>query len=64
MIAAELGSVPGTLLGGLFIGAATNLGVWKIPTVWQSSIAFGVLLLFIVFRPTGFFGRKIRTAKV
>jgi branched-subunit amino acid ABC-type transport system permease component len=32
--------------------------------VWQSSIAFGVLLLFIVFRPTGFFGRKIRTAKV
>ena len=64
VIVGGLGSVPGTLLGGLFIGSATNLGVWKIPTVWQSSIAFGVLLLFIVFRPTGFFGRKIRTAKV
>jgi branched-subunit amino acid ABC-type transport system permease component len=64
VIVGGLGSVPGTLLGGLFIGAATNLGVWKISTVWQSSIAFGVLLLFIVFRPTGFFGRKIRTAKV
>ncbi len=64
VIVGGLGSVPGTLLGGLFIGAATTLGVWKIPTVWQSSIAFGVLLLFIVFRPTGFFGRKIRTAKV
>jgi branched-chain amino acid transport system permease protein len=64
VIVGGLGSVPGTLLGGLFIGAVMNLGVWKIPTVWQSSIAFGVLLLFIVFRPTGFFGRKIRTAKV
>jgi branched-subunit amino acid ABC-type transport system permease component len=64
VIVGGLGSVPGTLLGALFIGAAMNLGVWKIPTVWQSSIAFGVLLLFIVFRPTGFFGRKIRTAKV
>lgn len=57
-----IGSIPGAGFGGVFIGIAANLGVWKIPSKWQDAIAFGILLLFIVFRPTGFFGQKLYKA--
>ncbi len=64
VIVGGLGSVPGALLGALFIGLLQGVGIWKIPTEWQSSIAFAVLFLFIVFRPNGILGRKLRASAV
>ena len=64
VIVGGLGSIPGAALGALLIGIAENVGVWQIPSEWQSSIAFGILLVFIVFRPTGFFGQKMRKAEI
>jgi len=57
-------SLPGAALGALLLGLAQHLGVWKIPSEWQDSIAFGVLLVFLLFRPQGMLGRKVRTASV
>jgi branched-chain amino acid transport system permease protein len=37
-----------------------GLGMWRIPTEWQSSIAFVVLLLVVLLRPQGLFGRALR----
>ena len=64
VIVGGVGSIPGAALGALLIGITENVGVWQIPSEWQSSIAFGVLLVFIVFRPTGFFGHKLRKAEI
>jgi branched-chain amino acid transport system permease protein len=64
VILGGIGSIPGAMLGGLFIGLLENLGVWKIPSEWQSAISFGVFLVFIVVRPRGFFGRKIQSAEI
>ena len=64
VIMGGIGSIPGALLGALFLALLENLGVWKIPSEWQSSISFGVFLLFIVVRPRGFFGRKIQSAEI
>jgi branched-chain amino acid transport system permease protein len=64
VIVGGLGSIPGAALGALLIGITENVGVWQIPSEWQSSIAFGLLLVFIIFRPTGFFGQKLRQAEI
>ncbi|MBI3375313.1 MAG: branched-chain amino acid ABC transporter permease [Betaproteobacteria bacterium] len=64
VIMGGIGSIPGALLGALFLALLENLGVWKIPSEWQSTISFGVFLVFIVVRPRGFFGRKIQSAEI
>ena len=64
VIMGGIGSIPGALLGALFLALLENLGVWKIPSEWQSTISFGVFLLFIVLRPRGFLGRKIQSAEI
>jgi len=64
VIMGGIGSIPGALLGGLFLALLENLGVWKIPSEWQSTISFGVFLIFIVVRPRGFFGRKVQSAEI
>ena len=64
VILGGIGSIPGAMLGGIFIGLLENLGVWQIPSEWQSAISFGVFLVFIVLRPRGFFGRRIQSAEI
>lgn len=55
-----LGSVPGSIVGGLFIGLAENIGVLFLPTGYKDVISFSVLLLFLLFRPQGILGVKMR----
>ena len=64
VIVGGVGSLPGAALGGMIIGLARNWGIWLLPSEWQSAIAFGILLLVILFRPTGLFGVKLRKAEV
>jgi len=60
VIVGGLGSVRGAAIGGVFLGLVQSVGIWKISSQWQESIAFGVLLMFIVLRPQGFCGVKLR----
>lgn len=53
VIVGGIGNYSGTALAGLLLGIAENMGIWKIPSEWKSSIAFGILVIFILFRPTG-----------
>lgn len=57
-----IGSILGAALGGLLLGLAENLGTWDLSSSWQPAIAFGLLLLFLVIRPTGILGSKTRRA--
>jgi branched-chain amino acid transport system permease protein len=59
MIVGGVGSVSGAALAGLFLGIVENLGIWQIPSEWKSTITFSVLAVFILFRPTGFFGHRV-----
>lgn len=59
MIVGGVGSFPGAALAGLFLGIVENLGIWQIPSEWKSTITFTVLAVFILFRPTGFFGHRV-----
>jgi branched-chain amino acid transport system permease protein len=50
-----LGSIPGSIAGGYLVGLVESLGLWKIPTEWQNSIAFVLLFLVLLVRPQGLF---------
>jgi branched-chain amino acid transport system permease protein len=64
VIVGGVGSIPGIALGALLLGLAQHFGVWKLPSQWQNAIAFFVLLAFLLLRPQGFLGRKVRKATV
>jgi branched-chain amino acid transport system permease protein len=61
VILGGLGNVWGAVVGAFLIGIAENIGVWFIPPVWKDTIAYGILILVLFFRPTGIFGKKEET---
>jgi branched-chain amino acid transport system permease protein len=64
MIVGGVGSIWGIVLGSLLLALAQNLGVWYISSQWQDAIAFAILLIFLLFKPEGFFGKKLRKANI
>ena len=52
-IVGGIGSISGAALGALLLGFAENFGIWKISGEWKDSIAFALLILFLIFRPQG-----------
>lgn len=60
VIVGGVGSVAGAGLGALVLAVAQNVGIWQLDSAWQESIAFCVLLVVIILRPTGFFGARGR----
>ena len=61
-----IGSVPGAMLGGLFLGLVESLGpgVLGISFQLKDVIAFGILVLVLIFRPTGIVGEVLTEEKV
>lgn len=59
-----IGSIPGAMFGGLFLGIVENLGIWKIQAGWKDCIAFGILILFLLLRPGGILGIKTEKDKL
>jgi len=57
-IVGGIGSIPGAVLGGFFLGLAENLGVWKIQAGWKDAIAFAILIIFLLIRPWGILGNR------
>jgi branched-chain amino acid transport system permease protein len=53
-----IGSIPGAVLGGFFLGLAENFGIWKISAGWKDCIAFAILIIFLLIRPSGILGAK------
>jgi branched-chain amino acid transport system permease protein len=62
VIIGGVGSILGVALAALFLGIAQHLGAWYISSQWQEAIAFAILLIFLLFRPQGFLGKKVKTA--
>jgi branched-subunit amino acid ABC-type transport system permease component len=56
-----IGSAYGALVGGLVLGLATELSTWgavfDVDPVYKPVVAFGVLIVALLLRPQGLFGR-------
>ncbi|MBI4568080.1 MAG: branched-chain amino acid ABC transporter permease, partial [Planctomycetes bacterium] len=48
-----IGNIPGAVLGGLIIGLVRSLGSGYIDEKWTSALIFGILIVILIFRPTG-----------
>ena len=62
MIIGGLGNVGAAAGGGFVLGLIQNLAIWKIESKWQMAISFAILILVLLFRPSGLFGQGQRSA--
>ncbi|MCF2135302.1 MULTISPECIES: high-affinity branched-chain amino acid ABC transporter permease LivH [Burkholderiaceae] len=52
-----IGSIPGAMLGGVLLGLAETFASGYMPAEYKDVVAFGLLVLILLFRPTGLLGR-------
>ena len=55
-----IGSIPGALIGALIIGQAENLSAAYISSPMRDAVAFTILVLVLLVRPSGIFGEPSR----
>jgi len=56
VIIGGLGSIPGAIIAGLALGIAENFAVFTVGGAWKDAVAFIILILVLIIRPTGLFG--------
>ncbi|MBE7517663.1 MAG: branched-chain amino acid ABC transporter permease [Thermoflexaceae bacterium] len=62
-----IGSIPGAVVGGYCLGLTETVGREllneipgvNLPNEWRDVIAFGLLVVILIFRPTGIFGERV-----
>ncbi len=58
-----IGNIRGALLGGLLLGLLENWGSTVLGGEWKDVFAFTVLVLVLLFRPTGLLGESLGRAR-
>jgi len=58
-----IGSVPGAMVGGLLLGIIETLVTGYLSSTYRDAIAFVILVVILLYRPTGIFGQP-QTEKV
>lgn len=53
-----IGSLPGSIIGGLTVGVFETFAASTLGSEFRDSIAFVILIIVLVIRPQGFFGKK------
>jgi len=53
-----MGSLKGCVIGGLLLGLVENIGAAYVSTGYKNVFGFIILILVLLFRPAGLFGRK------
>jgi branched-chain amino acid transport system permease protein len=54
-----IGSITGAMLGGMIIGLAEQFTIGYLSSAFQDIIVLSVLILFMLFRPTGLLGTPV-----
>ncbi|MBQ7486309.1 MAG: branched-chain amino acid ABC transporter permease [Clostridia bacterium] len=55
-----IGSIPGAMIGGILLGIIEILGKAYISTELGDAFVFAVLIIVLLFRPSGLFGKNVR----
>lgn len=55
-----IGSIPGAMIGGILLGVIENLSKAYISSQVADAIVFSVLIIVLIVKPTGIFGKKIQ----
>lgn len=63
IVVGGMDSIPGVVLGSLVLAASETIGVTQVGSPFRDAIAFGLLFLILLVRPSGLLGRRgLRTA--
>jgi len=54
-----IGNIPGAMVGGILLGVIEAMGAAYISIAWKDAIAFLVLILILIVRPTGLLGERV-----
>ncbi len=55
-----IGSIPGAVLGGVIMGVSETLVTGYISSSYKDAIAFIILILILLVRPAGIFGKNVK----
>lgn len=55
-----IGIIPGAMLGGVLMGLVETLTTGFISSTWRDAIAFGLLIVILLFKPSGILGKNVR----
>ncbi|MGH2842893.1 MAG: branched-chain amino acid ABC transporter permease [Solirubrobacteraceae bacterium] len=56
-VVGTIGSIPGAMVGGLFIGICESFAASYLSSEYTDLIVFGILIVVMLIKPTGIFGR-------
>jgi len=54
-----IGSIPGAMIGGVLLGVFEGFGAGYISSEWKDVFAFGLLIILLLFRPSGILGENV-----
>lgn len=64
MIIGGVGSTRGLAAGALLVATAQHLAAYYIDTKWMDAVTYVILILFLIWKPLGFSGVKLRKVEI
>ncbi len=64
MIIGGVGSARGLIAGALLVATAQHLAAYYIDTKWMDAITYIILILFLIWKPLGFSGKRLKKVEV
>ncbi len=64
MIIGGVGSTRGLIAGSLLLATAQHLAAYYIDTKWMDAVTYIILILFLIWKPLGFSGKRLKKVEV
>lgn len=64
MIIGGVGSTKGLIAGSLLVAATQHLAGYYIDTKWMDAVTYVILILFLIWKPLGFSGKRLKKVEV
>lgn len=64
MIIGGVGSTKGLIAGALLVATAQHLSAYYIDTKWMDAVTYIILILFLIWKPLGFSGKRLKKVEV
>lgn len=64
MIIGGVGSTRGLIAGSLLVATSQHLSAYYIDTKWMDAVTYIILILFLIWKPLGFSGKRLKKVEV
>jgi branched-chain amino acid transport system permease protein len=64
LIIGGIGNIKGLILGALLLAIAQNLTAFYIDSKWMDAVTYIILILFLIWKPLGFSGKRLKKTEI